>query len=141
MTTTKKAKFKCPDCVKVYNDAAHLGIHRAAAHGIPGTSVNAVKRRRKAAAQQQTQLEAPRQKRRYTKRSELATTTPAIYISNGHHPKAQRQGFTDDIPDALIAVTSGRFIELCRSVAHEFDLPPRMFAARVAAFIYGTTVR
>ena len=55
--------------------------------------------------------------------------------------EAQPEGNSDGIPDSLVAVTSGRFIELCRSVAFEYDLPPRLFAARVAAFVYGTQVR
>jgi uncharacterized C2H2 Zn-finger protein len=77
-----------------------------------------------------------------TRRAIEPRKTQTITIAathNGH--KEDWQGHTDGIPEALIAVTSGRFQELCRSVAYEHDLPPRLFASRVAAFVYGTTLR
>jgi hypothetical protein len=79
---------------------------------------------------------ATRKENRIVKR----TTQATIIQTNG---QAHQEGHAnpDGIPDALVAVASGRFIELCRSVAFEYDLPPRLFAARVAAFIYGTQVR
>jgi uncharacterized C2H2 Zn-finger protein len=45
------------------------------------------------------------------------------------------------IPEATLALALGRFQELCRSIAYEHDLPPRMFAARLAGLVYAATVR
>lgn len=39
------------------------------------------------------------------------------------------------IPETTLAVAYGRFIELCNSMAYEFDLPPRLFAAELATLI------
>jgi hypothetical protein len=109
-----KGKYPCPNCNFVASWEGGLKNHITRVHA----SAKPAKRR-----------------------NELANIPKGEVITNGHHPEAHREGFTDAIPDALIAVASGRFIELCRSVAYEHDLPPRLFTARVAAFIYGTTVR
>jgi hypothetical protein len=83
-----------------------------------------------------TRIHQTRKETRLVKR-----TTPASITQTNGQAHQERQANPDGIPDALIAVTSGRFIEICRSVAFEYDLPPRLFAAKVAAFIYGTQVR
>jgi uncharacterized C2H2 Zn-finger protein len=82
---------------------------------------------------------AERSGKKQRREIERTQTQVIVASSNGH--EENWQGHTDGIPEALIAVTSGRFQELCRSVAYEHDLPPRLFAARVAAFVYGTTLR
>jgi ribosomal protein L37AE/L43A len=157
LTTTKEAKHQCPKCDRMFVSRTGLGSHLRT-HGINGTSKTSIAAKAKKAATDRLQCpDCPRDFKnkmglaihrsaahnpQSNRRNKLANIPPTILVSNGHHPEeAHREGYTDAIPDALIAVTSGRFIELCRSVAHEHDLPPRMFAARVAAFIYGTTVR
>jgi predicted RNA-binding Zn-ribbon protein involved in translation (DUF1610 family) len=45
------------------------------------------------------------------------------------------------ISDATLALALGRFQGLCQSMAVEFDLPPRLFAARLAELIYHSQVR
>lgn len=97
MTTTKKAKFKCPDCVKVYNDAAHLGIHRAAAHGIPGTSVNAVKNRMRRKAAEEHQAAWPLEMDGVSRddspqRRPMSFTCPKCKLTS-HHPEDERHGY------------------------------------------------
>jgi uncharacterized C2H2 Zn-finger protein len=62
----------------------------------------------------------------------------AATTSNGHQ---ETHVAPDGIPEAVIAIGLGRFQELSRSLAFEHDLPPRMFAARLAGLIYATTVR
>jgi uncharacterized C2H2 Zn-finger protein len=90
-----------------------------------------------------TQREMQLQKRQARKNIE-PTETKAIVVSSSNGSTDHRenwQGHTDGIPEALIAVASGRFTELCRSMAYEHDVPARLFAARVAAFVYATTIR
>jgi uncharacterized C2H2 Zn-finger protein len=112
--------FQCPQCEFVGKNQGGLALHMNKKHD------------------QITALRPNINKRREIEPSQAQTITIAA-TSNGH--KEDWQGHTDGIPEALIAVTSGRFQELCRSVAYEHDLPPRLFAARVAAFVYGTTLR
>jgi hypothetical protein len=69
----------------------------------------------------------------------LVVSAPAT--SNGHHPGEEAHTPPDGIPEATLALGLGRFQELSRSIAFEHDLPPRMFAARLAGLIYAATVR
>lgn len=66
-----------------------------------------------------------------------AATTP----SNGHHPSQEAHAVTDGIPEATLALGLGRFQELSRQLAFEHDLPPRLYASRLAGLIYAATVR
>jgi hypothetical protein len=111
--------LNCPDCDFAAATTGGLLWHRRAKHNIIAAH-------------------RPKNMRRELEPGKTQTITIAA-THNGH--KEDWQGHTDGIPEALIAVTSGRFQELCRSVAYEHDLPPRLFAARVAAFVYGTTLR
>jgi len=67
----------------------------------------------------------------------IVVSAPAT--SNGHHQETHTP--PDGIPEATLALGLGRFQELSRSIAFEHDLPPRMFAARLAGLIYAATVR
>lgn len=146
-------KFICtePNCSKQYNDAAHLGIHRRAAHGIPGRSANAVKKRELKAAQASAKLPDPapvaeaQSKRKYKKRSlELAKQTLPPIASNGagvNHSNQETYVAPDGISEVTLAIAYGRFQELCRSISFEFDVPPKLFAQRLAELIYRAQVR
>jgi len=155
-------KFKCTEdgCKKEYNDAAHLGIHKRAAHGIAGISGNARRRRELRAERAAAALPEPapvvesaevvnttaQPKRKYAKRRslQLAKQTKSEIASNGageNHPNQEGHFAPDSIPEAALALALGRFQELCRSVAYELDLPARMFTERVAAFVYAAQVR
>ena len=151
MTATKKTatpQLKCPECGLIFTHANTLGYHRKRIHGIAGTSpaaVSAQKRKAErlaagtatttpaAAPQQEPQ---PPTKRKYTKRSQaLATLTPNQNgHRNGHHPQAQN-GYSSGALETAVAVAFARFTELCKSVASEFDVPPRTFTAELALFI------
>jgi hypothetical protein len=136
--TTQPTKHKCtqPGCEAEYNDKAHLGIHLRAAHGIKGKSKNSIKRRQKLkGAEKATAASTP--KRRYTKRSTTLATIPQEV--NGNHTNGQVQAQT--VPrrfhaEAALAVAYGRFQELCKGVAFEYDLPSRSFTARFIEFIH-----
>ena len=140
--TAKKAdtpQFKCPECGLTFTYANTLGYHRKKKHGVAGTSPAAVyaqKRKREAAAAEAAALqEQPaRTKRKYTKRSDtLATLTPS---KNGHRAQAEdHNGYSSGALETAVAVAFGRFTELCKSVASEFDVPPRTFTAQLALFI------
>jgi len=148
-------KFKCtePECGKEYNDAAHLGIHRRAAHGILGRSANAMKRAAQAAklpepapiADAEPITKQPVTKRKYTKRSlQLAKQTLPPIASNGagvNHSNQEAHFAPDGIPEVTLAIALGRFQELCRSMAFEFDIPPKLFTQRLAELIYRAQVR
>ena len=155
---TSKTKLQCPECTATFDGPLApqtLGRHRRFKHGIKGTA-HASKSTEKfpcphcdfAGANKSGLAHHLNKKHgdfsqhgRNRKGNQLAhspqTNSATLAPTNGQ----AHEGFTDAIPDALVAVASGRFIELCRSVAFEYDLPPRLFAARVAAFIYGSTVR
>lgn len=44
--TTKKAKFKCPECSAEFDTARGLGSHRLIRHGVPGSGHSAILRRK-----------------------------------------------------------------------------------------------
>lgn len=151
-------KFKCTqaDCTKEYNDAAHLGIHLRAAHGILGRSANAIKNRELKAAQAAAKLPEPapiaeavtktaQPKRKYKKRSlQLAKQTLPPIASNGagvNHSNQEGHFAPDSVSEVTLAIAYGRFQELCRSVSFEFDVPPKLFAQRLAELIYRAQVR
>jgi hypothetical protein len=136
-------KFKCtqPGCSAEYNDAAHLGIHLRAKHGIAGQSANAIKNRELRHAAKAAQAEAKPTKRKYTKRSNQLATIPE---TNGHinHSNGQAQAVSRRFhSEAAIAVAYGRFQELCKNVAFEYDLPPRSFTAKFIELIQSETLR
>lgn len=110
--------YQCPHCEFIGADQGGLALHRRKKHN---------------------EITAVHPKKNMRRELEPTQAQTITVVSNGH--QENWQGHTDGIPEALIAVTSGRFQELCRSVAYEHDLPPRLFAARVAAFVYGTTLR
>ena len=69
--------------------------------------------------------------------------TKALALSNGHARQIEVvvEGHPDAVPDALVALTTGRLQELCRSVAYEHDVSPRLLTARVATLFYASSVR
>lgn len=142
---TKHVKVKCtePGCNAEYNDNAHLGIHKRTAHGIVGSSVNSKKKREQRAAAKAAAAAADQPaKRTYTKRSNALAT---LETSTNHQGQAngQANGLTPRRfhAEAALAVAYGRFQELCKGIAFEYDLPPRSFAARFAELIHAETLR
>jgi hypothetical protein len=119
--------LKCPDCDAEYRLPTSLGVHRRFAHGIAGKFT--------------TSPINPPATRKYTKRSELAIATPSKngITHNGHKDQGHRA--PDGIPEATLALALGRFQGFCTSMAHEFDIPPRLFTARLSELIYRTTLR
>jgi hypothetical protein len=73
-----------------------------------------------------------------TNRGTLTTNQPEVeHHLNG---SSQHQG-QYEIPEATLAVAFGRFTELCRTIAVEYDLPPRLFAHRLSELIHSAQVR
>jgi C2H2-type zinc-finger domain len=112
-----KGKFPCPECDFVASWVGGLKNHIARKH---------------------------KPKRTDTKRSQLAKITEAIPVSqNGHHPHADEAQIaaSDRALEVALAITLGRFTEICRSMATQYDIPERMFAARFAELVYRTQIR
>jgi hypothetical protein len=159
-----------PECSFTTNFPQVLGSHKLRKHGIGATSQSSLRRRRKkeealpskpgnhdphpcqhcrfvakwkggltkhmkAAHPEVVASPTPKKEKALVKR------TAKTIILNGHAPQSEDHSNANGIPDALIALATGRFQELCRSLAFEHDVPPRLFTARVAAFVYGSTVR
>jgi uncharacterized C2H2 Zn-finger protein len=116
---------KCPQCDFVAQNKRGLIVHLSTTHKQYSTTPDAIQHREK----RKKNLEQP-------------TQVTAIEVTrNGHqesHPVADGHAL---IPDAALAVALGRFQGLCTSFAAEYDLPPRMFAARLAELIYNSQVR
>lgn len=139
----KPEKFKCtePGCTKEYNDNAHLGIHRRAAHGIQGKSHNAVKKREERAAAKAAAT-AAQTKRTYKKRSNTLATIPEVSPQSNGYTNGNGQATSRRFhAEAALAVAFGRFKELCASVAFEYDLPPRSFTSKFIELIHSETLR
>ena len=168
--TTTPTKHQCPECPANYDDARGLATHRRYKHGIAGKSKTAMQYQEQKnagstrvhtrlkgsfpcthegctfVAQWKGGLTHHMRTHSKNKRSlQLAKQNRTEIASNGagaNHSNSQEANFAPDgIPEATLAVALGRFQELCRSMAFEFDLPPRMFTQRVAALIYRSQIR
>jgi uncharacterized C2H2 Zn-finger protein len=80
-------------------------------------------------------------KRKYIRREieQPAQAHATIIVSEAQEGHPATNGYA--IPDGTLALALGRFQGLCQSMAVEFDLPPRLFAARLAELIYHAQVR
>jgi uncharacterized C2H2 Zn-finger protein len=167
LTTPKKVpSFPCPQCSRVFLTVTGRGSHMRGAHQVIGTSAASIAAQKKAAGKDTLPCPhcdfkaatlgglslhlkrahgiAKSFSKKLSRRNQIerqADQAAVLLPTKTEAREAQPEGNSDGIPDALVAVASGRFIELCRSMAFEYDLPPRLFAARVAAFVYGTSVR
>ena len=109
--------FSCPHCS--FNAASRngLGVHIASAHKNLTPTIEG-----------ETTIERPKEKR-------LAR------INSNGHPSEESHFAANGIPEGTLALALGRFQGLCQSMANEFDLPPRLFASRLAELIYRSQVR
>jgi hypothetical protein len=134
--------YHCPHCPKTFKAKTGLGSHLRT-HGVAGTSPTTVKYREQRDARAARSAVAvaaavppvkPSHKRKYTKRSTEIANLPQAQdrISRQPHPQDRT---ASGIPETTLAVAYGRFTELCNSMANEFDLPPRTFAAQLATLI------
>jgi uncharacterized C2H2 Zn-finger protein len=152
-----KGKLQCPDCNAIYSSATGLGAHRSRAHGIQGMAKSTVAAREKREGiHKPVDLNCPhcefvsKNKAGLTlhmnksHRSEIVKTIEdrpaAIIATNGHH-REETHAVANGIPEATLALAIGRFQGFCSGMAYEFDLPPRMFAARLAELIYRSQIR
>lgn len=123
---------QCADCDFVAKDERGLRKHRSAIHKAYSQSPTAIKKRQLRG--RELHIEEP-------------TQTIIVHANNttlnGHHAsqEAHPAPASDPIPEAVVAIGLGRFQELSRQLAFEHDLPPRLFASRLAGLIYAATVR
>lgn len=125
--------LQCPDCEFHALSKIGLANHRNRMHGVASASTLAIRKR-----EERTNIKA--KKRGLPIEPAQTITAFAIASPNGYHPQ-EAHFDPDGIPEATLALTLGRFQELCFSVAKEHDLPPRRFAAKLAKLIYATTLR
>jgi len=112
--------FPCPHCS--FNAASRngLGVHLVTTHKDLATTIEG-----------ETDLDRPKEKR-------LARINNNG--SNGNHSEESHFA-ANGIPEGTLALALGRFQGLCQSMATEFDLPPRLFASRLAELIYRSQIR
>jgi uncharacterized C2H2 Zn-finger protein len=130
--------LQCQECGLILGSKAGFSVHVNKNH--PN-----YRAKRDAAAGTPELQPQPTTKRKYTRR-EIEQPTQAFAIltsqSNGlQHHTQEGHAAPDGIPEATLALALGRFQGFCTSMATEFDLPPRMFASRLATLIYRSQVR
>lgn len=165
MNTTTNT-HQCPECDhEPYATAKGLSSHRRYEHGIVGSSKSTLAAKaiaKKLSRAKQTypcpqcdfistspsgrtkHFNAKHQPAKSTKRgTQLAKIAEAIPVSsNGHaHHAEETHTPSRDPLEIPLAITLGRFTEICRTVASEHGLPERMFAARFAELVYRTQIR
>jgi Zn-finger protein len=64
-----------------------------------------------------------------------------LALTNGHSHEEEAHPVAISIPEATLALALGRFQGLCTAMAVEFDLPPRLFASRLAELVFRSQVR
>ena len=127
--------FQCTHCGYISQSKAGLSNHLRSAHG--DTSNH------KPGYVRSTDFKT-RLKSKGTKLAKLTPQTIVVARSQEAPATNHSEGHSDGIqtiPDSVVAITTGRFQELCRSIAYQYELPEKLFAARVAALVYATTVR
>ena len=122
--------LKCDDCGFVAQWPGGLTNHRRKSHPEKYPTPVEAKNHR-LIVKQRREIANP-------KKIQAITVRPAT--SNGHQ-EAHVAPTGDPIPEATLAIGLGRFQELSRQLAFEFDLPPRLLTSRLAGLIYAATVR
>lgn len=119
---------QCPECEFVAINAHGLRKHISSKHHHYSPNPRAIYKRE-------------------LRKKHIAQPTQAIAIAqtNGHIQPSSEEAHAAPssytIPEGTLALALGRFQGLCQSISTEFDLPPRMFATRLAELIYHTQVR
>jgi DNA-directed RNA polymerase subunit M/transcription elongation factor TFIIS len=165
-----KLKFHCPECKERFAYAQVLGRHRRLVHKTLGTSKEALRRRGESKGTIQcprcefravgkfglaihlSQKHAVRGAHHAKHEAALAKKLRRLDAPNSaaivrveqqtegdNH--AIEQAENGGLAPATLQVALGRFQEFCRNFASEYDLPPRLFAARFAELIYAAQVR
>lgn len=132
-TLCDHAPFKAPTA---------LGRHKLSAHGIPGQSTASVAYRKAKAKAKENLQNGNAQVRHAVKAPKDASKETRSTLTRSQ--KASLEAFQvhdNQIPDGALAVALGRFQELCRSFAFEYDLPPRLFTSRLTQLISASSVR
>jgi uncharacterized C2H2 Zn-finger protein len=121
--------LKCVQCDLVAKDERGMRTHASRSHQY-SNSKGALRKRE----ERNKAIDSP------TQAITIAQTNGNIGNSiHAEEAHSAAGGYT--IPDATLALALGRFQGLCASISTEFDLPPRMFATRLAELIYHSQVR
>ena len=74
--------------------------------------------------------------------TQLVKIEASAASQNGHsHAPEETFAASRDPLEIPLAITLGRFTEICRGMAAEYHIPERLFAARLAELVYRTQVR
>jgi uncharacterized C2H2 Zn-finger protein len=111
-----RGSYPCPQCDFVAKWTGGLSLHMRKIH-----------------------LEGSVAIERTTKAEVTAITRTSRAAQEESH--AAPNGYAPSIPEGTLALALGRFQGLCQSMAVEFDLPPRLFAARLAELVYRSQIR
>jgi C2H2-type zinc-finger domain/Zinc finger, C2H2 type len=111
-----KGKFPCPHCDFIASWTGGLTLHISKKHPEGSVTIE-----------------------RTTKAEVTAITRTSRAAQEESH--AAPNGYAPSIPEGTLALALGRFQGLCQSMAVEFDLPPRLFAARLAELVYRSQIR
>ena len=150
-----KEKVKCPDCDGMFFPPG-LGPHRARMHGAKAKP--AIILRGSQHPNLKGEFPCPEcsfvakwtgglknhMRTHLKKRSEsLERPAKTEIVKTRRVNGASEEGHfaANGIPEATLALALGRFQGFCTSMAAEFDLPPRLFASRLAELIYRSQVR
>jgi hypothetical protein len=135
----EKILYQCDLCThSPFKAPTALGRHKRAAHGVLGKSHSSIAYRNAKAKevtngkQQPTPTPEPKKRGRPAK----VVLGSKAAIQKVHH---NQNAF--GIPEGALAVAFGRFQELCRSFAFEYDLPPKLFTTRLSQLISASAVR
>jgi uncharacterized C2H2 Zn-finger protein len=153
--------FPCDRCSQIFTTKNGLAKHQSKKHGIVGQSKSAQDRHRaklKAAPPPPPPTEYPCPDCGFKAKSKaglsihIGTThkrsnalAPAhenyATLSPQNGSSHQEQPHRDGIPETTLALALGRWQGFAQSMAAEFDLPPKRFAAQLAQLIYATAIR
>jgi hypothetical protein len=148
---TAKAQFACDLCDRTFPRNSELGRHKLAKHGIPGMTYSSQWQRRKnEKLKQEAALAAQSHSTPTPKENIHALTVPPAKLGRprkqknitvNHHQTIIAVGPLESSYEGPAAIAVGRFQEVCRSLAYQYELPEKLFAARVTELLYATQVR
>lgn len=138
--TSHPGSYPCPECDRVFKYPTALGNHRRS-HGVKGESKTATYSRKKE-LESTTQLVSPNGKgQHHGATSAIERRSNEAAIEREAAARAEEERIRQACPDEIVVFAAGRITELCRSVAYEHDISPKLLAIRVAGHLHNQALR